>query len=246
MVRTQQVVSRADLYNDKNDGSNSDENQSQEEFPHEDFEIVDVVDDINDGKIEATTGGEEEKEQTQEEEQEQDEVFEFFPLFANEELTKVTIEENKRISDVMEADVEDEEEGDVYPFIYVKQERPESYYFGRYTDEEKKQFQDAAIDLNTLQKNSYPRTLYGKKDHTVLDLTRHNSQIEAELLRSKKLKRRRPGKKQRLAHKMGKQHEQERADLKQNLKKRFRKRGGKKNKKPKLNPLANAGADIKD
>lgn len=245
-MNTQQVVSRADLYKDENDDSIPesfvDENQSQEEFPHEEFEIVDVVDDINAGKTEDIQGGEE-----QEQDQEQEDVFEFFPLFANEELTKVTIEENKRLSDVMEADIEDEEEeGEIYPFKYVKQDRPESYYFGRYTEEEKKQFQDSAIDLTTLQNNSYPRTLYGKKDHTVLDLNRHNSQIEAEMLRSKKLKRRRPGKKQRLAHKMGKQHEQERADLKQNLKKRFRKRGGKKNKKPKLNPLANAGADIKD
>ncbi|CAL9730013.1 hypothetical protein MOUN0_I04544 [Monosporozyma unispora] len=239
----QRIVSRADLYNDKNyEGISTffgEEHGSEEEYPHEELEIIDVVRDDEDDKNEEIQDEEEEG-------QKQEEEFEFFPLFANEELTKITIEANERISDVMEAEIEKEEEEDVYPFEYVKQERPENYYFSRYTTEEKSQFQEVAVDLDILQKYSYRRTLYGKKDHTVLDLIKHNAQIEAEELRCKKLKRRRLGKKQRLQHKMGKQHEQERVDLKQNLKKRFRKRGGKKNKKPKLNPLANAGADLKD
>lgn len=218
----QRVISRSELYNKED--NKLEPNYNINSFPHEELEIVDVV---PDGKNDDTCYPQEEN-------------FEFFPLFADNGLTKVTIETNERVNDVSK--MEEFQETNDNPVEYVKQERPNDYYFSYYTDQEIKQFEEAAINIETLQKYSYPRTLYGRRDRYVLDINKHNSKMDTEQLRNKRLKRRRPSQKQRLARKLGKKREQERLELKLVLKKRFRKRGGKKNRKRKLNPLANAGA----
>lgn len=218
----QRVISRTELYNKEDNKSET--NDDIIEFPHEELEIVDVM--TNEEKNDAENPYKKD--------------FEFFPLFADNGLTKVTIGINERVNDISKIE---ELEGKTKDIVeYVKQERNIEYYFSHYTDKEIKQFEEAAINVETLQQYSYPRTLYGKRDRYVLDVKEHNSKIDAEQLQTKKLKRRRPSQRQRLARKLGKQHEQERLELKLLLKKRFRKRGGKKNRKSKLNPLANAGA----
>lgn len=230
-MSSQQVVSRAELY-EKDGDTDMSEEKSEIEYPHEELKFVEIT------KPEETNN-------KSTNESQDNETFEYFPLFSTEGLSKINIEENAKVSDVIEAEIEEEIQEDAYPYEYVKQERSKDYYFSHYSTEEKKQLAEAAIDIDTLFKYSYPRTLYGKKDHYVVNVNSHNSIIDNDELRSKRLKRRRPSKNQRLGHKLGKQREQERIDLKQSLKKRFRKRGGKKNKKAKLNPLANAGAEIK-
>ena len=218
----QRVISRSDLYKEENNKSET--SDVINDFPHEELEIVDVVANDDNNDTQNTERGD----------------FEFFPLFADDGLTKVTIETNERVNDISK--IEELHGRNESPVEYINRERGKDYYFSQYTDQQMKEFEDAAIDIETLQKYSYPRTLHGRKSRYILDVNEHNSSIDKELLRIKKLKRRRPGQKQRLARKLGKKHEQERLELKLLLKKRFRKRGGKKNRKHKLNPLANAGA----
>lgn len=240
-MSSHRVVSRSELYGDAPIETSDDGNyQGSDDESNQEVE-KDMI--MVDPPFEETEVLEDES-NTQEGEPD----FEYFPLFSSGELTKVTIEENEKVSDVMEEEIKKQEDQLAEQEIqweYVKRERTEDYYFARYSTLEKEQFKQSAIEIDTLLNNSYPRTLFGKKDHSVLDIDVHNKNIDEELLRSQRIKKRRPGKKQRLARKLGKQHEEERTELKKNLKKRFRKRGGKKNKKPKLNPLANAGAEIK-
>lgn len=152
------------------------------------------------------------------------EDFEFFPLFATEELTKVDLTEPEP-SELVE----------------VPQERPRSYYFAEYSDAQLLEFKDAAVSYETLVQMG--QTPYRRYHESVMDLKQHNEVISAQNKLDNPKRKRRPGKNQRVARQMAKVRVQERDELKKALKKKVRKRGGKKNKKKaKMNPLANAGA----
>lgn len=209
----QKIVSRTEIFDQKNDAS---DNEHVETFVPE-FEFVEV-----------NNVSQEEKNDSIEREDivgqpEEEEAFEFFPLFATEELTKVNLEE---------PEVEE---------IEIIRERPKDYYFASYTKSQKEQFKDAGITYDqVIQLGQSP---YKRYKETKLDLWEHNAKINKELNKERILKKRKPGKNQRLARKQAKLHIQQREDQRKDLKKKFRRRGGKKNKKKeKLNPLLHAGA----
>ncbi|KAH3901291.1 uncharacterized protein SCODWIG_02009 [Saccharomycodes ludwigii] len=129
--------------------------------------------------------------------------------------------------------------------------RPSSYYLaGHRSALEKSQFEASCIDADYIIEHS--KELYSTgfsisdKAKRDIDLNEFNSKIEKELVKEIKLKKRRPGKNQRMARKTGAKNELERElkikEIKKMIKKKFHKRGGKKNKKKKtINPLADAG-----
>ena len=209
----QKIASRAELFDEKKESS---DNEQDETFVPE-FEFVEV-NNLGQEDTKDTTQQEDATEQPEEEE-----AFEFFPLFATEELTKVNLEE---------PEVEE---------VEIIRERPKDYYFATYTDDQKEQFKDASITYDQIiQLCQLP---YKRYKEPVLDLWKHNAKINKELNKERILKKRKPGKKQRLARKEAKLHIQQREQEKKDMKKKFRKRGGKKNKKKeKLNPLLHAGA----
>ncbi|SMN22228.1 similar to Saccharomyces cerevisiae YNL050C Putative protein of unknown function [Maudiozyma saulgeensis] len=158
-----------------------------------------------------------------EDEQEANDGFEFFPLFATEELTKVDLTEQV---------------DDLVPII---QKRRESYYFASYNDLQTKEFEKAGITYDQLIEMS--RTPYKRYRDSILNINTYNATIEEQNIKEKKAKKRKPGKNQRMARKQAKLNIAKRDDLRKQLKKKFRKRGGKKNKKKeKMNPLLHAGA----
>ncbi|SCU88476.1 LADA_0E10396g1_1 [Lachancea dasiensis] len=115
----------------------------------------------------------------------------------------------------------------------VRQERPQSYYFAKYTTQELIKFERSALELKDILEECGSRSAPFK--NRFLDVNKHNEKIELERLRALKAKRRRPGKKQREARKLGAERDQSRAqqlkEVKKLAKKKFHKRGGKKNKK---------------
>ncbi|KAM3160807.1 hypothetical protein ACU8KH_04952 [Lachancea thermotolerans] len=120
---------------------------------------------------------------------------------------------------------------------FFKQERPRSFYFAEYSVEQTNNFKTAAIEANDILRESAvaPNLRWSQFRGRLWDLKSHNAKIEREQLRELKIKRRRPGKKQRLAKKAGSERVKERLEkakeLKKLAKKKFHKRGGKKNKK---------------
>lgn len=146
--------------------------------------------------------------------------FEFFPLFATGNLMKVDLTEP------------------VYE--EVKIERPKSYYFASYTDSEQQRFEKSAITYEEVIRMAY--IPYRRFNEKIIDMNKYNDEIDQIKARELKLKKKKPGKNQRMARKLAKESLMKREEQRQSLKKIFRKRGGKKNKKKKLNPLANAGA----
>lgn len=208
----QKIASRADIFDEKNSSS---DNEPVETIVPE-FEFVEVN----------NVTQEESNDNTEHEsvvDKQEEEAFEFFPLFATEELTKVNLDESE------------EEE------IEIIRERPKDYYFASYSDTQKEQFKDACITYDQIMQLG--KSPYQRYKEPILDLWKHNAKINKELNKERILKRRKPGKKQRLARKEAKLHIQQREDQRKDLKKKFRKRGGKKNKKKeKLNPLLHAGA----
>ncbi|SCV05424.1 LANO_0H07184g1_1 [Lachancea nothofagi CBS 11611] len=120
----------------------------------------------------------------------------------------------------------------------ISQERPRSYYFAEHTPEQTAEFEKIAIDYNLATKESRltPSSRWPEYRGRLLDARKYNEQFELERLREIKIRRRKPGKKQRKAKQIGAQRELERLErakeLKKLAKKKFHKRGGKKNKKP--------------
>ncbi|QID87725.1 hypothetical protein GRS66_010408 [Saccharomyces pastorianus] len=140
----------------------------------------------------------------------------------------------------------------------IDQERPKEYYFANYSEVQRQQFLQSAIDYDTIiQENAKIqeddlRVLHkwsycqGK----IMNLHEHNLEIASQQQRDLKIKKRRPGQKQRVAKKLALERTKERdakaREIKKLLKKKFHKRGGKKNKKKAtLNPLVNAGSTHK-
>ncbi|CUS23998.1 LAQU0S13e01002g1_1 [Lachancea quebecensis] len=120
---------------------------------------------------------------------------------------------------------------------FVKQERPRSFYFAEYSAEQVENFEIAAIKPeNVLQERAAgPYLGWPQFRGRLWDLDSYNAKIERERLRELRIKRRRPGKKQRLARKAGSERVKGRLEkakeIKKLAKKKFHKRGGKKNKK---------------
>lgn len=128
----------------------------------------------------------------------------------------------------------------------VIQERPRSYYFSELTEEDHAKFQESAIEFDVILKESQVDD--GKRWQQfrgrILNVNDHNSRIEQLHIRERHCKKRRPGKKQRLARRQGKineiQREEKAKEIKKMTKKKLHKRGGKKNKKAEFNPLKDA------
>lgn len=197
-----------------NNGTPDSSSDDEMLIPPEEIEII---------QVNPTVDTEENANEIEIEQDEQEESFEFFPLFSTEGLTKVEIKT-----------VEEEEKE-----FFIQRERPMSYYMADYTIEEKHQFEQSAIAFDDI----WEKAPYSNFKNPVINLNEYNDTItELNKINSIKVKRK-MGKKQRLAKKMGKLHVQEREDqikmVKKLIKKKFGRRGGKKNKKKeKLNPLA--------
>lgn len=127
------------------------------------------------------------------------------------------------------------------------QRRPLSYYFMDYSEEDHERFKESAIDYHEILQDAElgPNIGWAQFRGPVLAVKEHNGQIARSVIREANCKKRRPGKKQRLARKIGSQNEKEREEkakqIKKMIKKKFHKRGGKKNKKQaEFNPLKDA------
>lgn len=228
-------VSREELY-----AEDIEKNESGKPMlPNLEFEFVDVVvdDDTSTSKIQ------------QDDVSKQDEEFDF-PLFSfgTVDIVKTDELDNKRGrqgTKLMKVSLREPS-----PEVIVN-ERPRAYYFADYDIAEKKQFSEAAIDADAILKESQLGAFKGWSGYRgiVLDVNAYNNKVELEQLRLRKLSRKRPSKKQRIAKKVGREREEQRKakdkELKKVIKKQFHKRGGKKNKKKTSNPLANAGATPK-
>lgn len=216
---------------------------------HDDFEIVDVVQDDsntskNDDADTAATNNEEQEE------------FEYFPLFSMGTSDATATNEEDQVEDKGSEDGRGRSETKLMkvslrepsPEI-INQERPKDYYFTQYTDEDHANFAKSAVGYMTILKESQmgPYTNWKKFRGRVIDLDKYNKEIDRSILREKILKKRRPGQKQRRAKKLAAERIQERElkakEIKKMIKKQFHKRGGKKNKKKQVQ--AKAGATVK-
>lgn len=132
------------------------------------------------------------------------------------------------------------------PEIY-HQERPKDYYFSKYSEIDQQRFASSVMDYNTVLKEAQlePNRGWSQYRGKVLHLAEFNNMIDSQRLRERKLRKRRPGQKQRRARKLGAEHQKEREekakDIRKMVKKRFHKRGGKKNKKKPLSTPLNSG-----
>lgn len=202
-------VSRKDLF-DGNQENISDNDSSVEEV-HDDFEIVDV----NDENIADNTQPNEEP----------DQEFDF-PLFSFGGVTEESTEEPQLMKVSLNEELEE-----------IVQERPKDYYFAQVTEQQRINFEKSAITYDDIQaeSNKGPNQGWKKFRGKVIDLSEYNRIIEKENAIKVRNSKRRPGKKQRLARKLGSQKVEERKakdkELKKMKKKMFHKRGGKKNKK---------------
>lgn len=118
----------------------------------------------------------------------------------------------------------------------IVQERPHNYYFAEFTDDDHAKFQRSAVGFDVILQESKLGAHRGWPQFRgrVLNLKEHNARIEQLIVRERHCRKRRPGKKQRLAKRQGKINEQQREEkakeIKKMIKKKFHKRGGKKNK----------------
>jgi hypothetical protein len=120
---------------------------------------------------------------------------------------------------------------------YVRQERPKSYYFAEYTEQEKAQFSQTAVDADDIMQSS--QFMVNNPHDKIMDVVKFNVRVERDL-HSLKKKSTRPGKKARLARLASKRGIKKRKEFQQRLdqekhrklmKKINHKRGGKKHKK---------------
>lgn len=187
------------------------DSESSIEVVHDDFEIVDVND----------TNDKETTEPNEEVEQEFD-----FPLFSFGTVT----EDSSDQPQLMKVSLNEEHEE-------IIQERPKDYYFQRINELERQNIKLCAVTYEDVLKDSLrgPNEGWKKFRGKVIDLNEYNRLIDRDNEIKLKHKKRRPGKKQRLARKMGSKRVDERkakeVELKKMRKKMFHKRGGKKNKK---------------
>ncbi|CEP63118.1 uncharacterized protein LALA0_S07e02784g [Lachancea lanzarotensis] len=231
LTQTCSSVARRDLYNEDNDSAASSTKLEEEMTPKFEFVTVDQT---------SETQGKDIGEGAMVEE----EVFDF-PLFSfggnmdiiNDRDPSDDLSENQERSRgrnptrLIKVSLREES-----PDL-VQQERPRSYYFADFSQDDIKRFRISAIDYEVaIQDHTLPTSESATVDKRFpINLDQHNKKIEAERLRELKVRRRRPGKKQREARKQGaerlKQRLQSAKDVKKLVKKKFHKRGGKKNHK---------------
>ncbi|QEU58954.1 hypothetical protein KDRO_B02190 [Kluyveromyces lactis] len=126
--------------------------------------------------------------------------------------------------------------------------RARTYYHAEYSEQDRHNFSAAAVSVDVILKYAElgPYSGWPQFRGKVIDVDEHNRNVHTEQLRVRHLRRKRPGKRQRMARLHGKEREDQRkqrdSEIKRLLKKKFHKRGGKKNKKKTTNPLADAGA----
>ncbi|CDO95509.1 unnamed protein product [Kluyveromyces dobzhanskii CBS 2104] len=239
------VVSRNELFGTKLEASDTSDSVF---LPKLDFEFVEVEDN---GKAITATCATEVAEDT-------NSADEFdFPLFSFGSLAETSnLAENdpseqtselgaKTTPKLMKVSLREPK------LVDITVERPRSYYYSCYSESDKEKFSKAAVTADYILNgaNLLPFAGWSQYRGKVINIDEHNSIVSAEHTRSKRLQKRRPGKRQRLARSLGKQRVEERikqdADIKKILKKKFHKRGGKKNKRKAANPLADAGSSDK-
>lgn len=144
-------------------------------------------------------------------EQDKDDEFEF-PLFASamevDPAPTDKIEDRGRSKDVgiMKVSLREQSEE------RIDNERPDSYYFAKYTDQEKKQFEQCSVTGDDIYKQIY---IVDAQPWKCLDLNKYNAKVELELSRDKERKKKnRPGKKKREVKVTCRQRKLERARLK--------------------------------
>lgn len=120
----------------------------------------------------------------------------------------------------------------------INNERPSSYYFAQYDDDEKTQFDLSAVTgQDILNQVNMTRAYKDIFSHRILDVGEYNKRIDRE---TQAPKRKRPGKNQRKSKIESQIRQKQRRQVyrlleeekeRKLMKKRFHKRGGKKNKK---------------
>lgn len=208
-------------------------------MPNLEFEFVEVDKDTNDIEIIPDEKVEELEENVASENEEFD-----FPLFASvasDEREDIKNKEGQDVKDnvarpqVMKVSLKED-----YEEVIVN-ERPESYYFARFSEEQKTQFIAAAITAEDIYEQA--NVVIDLQPWKCIDLKKYNLKIENELLK-KKLNRR-PGKKKRENKIACRERKLERAKTYKKIekekmaklkKKMFHKRGGKKHKKKEVAP----------
>lgn len=117
-----------------------------------------------------------------------DEEFDF-PLFAAPVQQETTEDGVKIMKISLREDIVED----------IKNERPQSYYFAIYSEDDKRRFQQAAITAEDLYREiSIPVPVYNQQLWKCLDLNSHNARVEQELARQRHRNRGcRAGKKKR-------------------------------------------------
>ena len=157
--------------------------------------------------------------------------YEFeFPLFASAPPKDSNDETRGRTTEpVMKVSLRERSEE------RIKNDRPTSYYFAVYTEEEKRRFEQAAITTEILFKHE---VIVDHQPWKCINLTEYNAKIKPK-------KHTRAGKKKRQAKIEGRKRREERNLVKKKLeeeaqarllKKKLHKRGGKKHKKKEEKP----------
>ncbi|SCU86671.1 LAFA_0E02322g1_1 [Lachancea sp. 'fantastica'] len=230
---TTQVVARSELYNEDNDSAPSSTELDEDMIPKFEFVTVNQTGEVN-GK-EAGDGPANEEEEFD------------FPLFSFGGSIDVSNADSLPNNEAEEQEQGQSRGRNTRRLIkvslreespdFVKQERPRSYYFADYSQDDIKKFESSAINYQVaVREHTLLATVsaIGRGRHS-LNLDEHNKRIESDRLRELKIRRRRPGKKQREARKQGaervKQRLENAKEIKKLVKKKFHKRGGKKNQK---------------
>ncbi|RCK63611.1 hypothetical protein Cantr_10071 [Candida viswanathii] len=197
----QKKITRASLYDLQSDYESD---GSEYVAPQLDLEFIEVE------PTPGATTNDEAKKATDPVEEAQDDEFEF-PLFASamEVDTKPVEEERGRSNEtgIMKVSLREQSEE------RVVNERPESYYFAKYTDMEKQQFEACCVTGEDIYKQL---CFVDTQPWKCLDLNKYNAKIEIEIRREKERTRKhRPGKKKREVRVACHQRKLERAKAKQ-------------------------------
>ncbi|KAK6205409.1 uncharacterized protein RJT21DRAFT_117887 [Scheffersomyces amazonensis] len=250
------IVSRSNLYDSDEPGSESENEGNQYSMPYKmEFEFIEVENNSGlDTGINATEshGSSDNLDTNHEDKPDNDEME--FPLFSfdattaksnqvesnnikedNQEQQQVSEETRRPKNQIMKVSLRED-------FVEViKNERPISYYLAHYSDQDKQRFIETALDYDDIysQINSYG-PMSDPTPWKVTDITQHNLKIEQEKQRRILSKTRREGKKKRINKIICRERRLERLKESKKLekqriakikKKMFHKRGGKKNKK---------------
>ncbi|KAK6463033.1 hypothetical protein DFJ63DRAFT_101541 [Scheffersomyces coipomensis] len=256
------IISRSSLY-DSDEVESNDEGEYQMPYSM-DFEFVEVEQASEEEKV--NVNEEETVDDKADEVKEQDDEFEF-PLFSfgsattNKSIVKdeTSVEDKKSVEEergrsktkVMKISLREES------LETVKRERPQSYYFSNYSQQEKEQFLQVAVtgeDIYAQLQLSIQTPIAELKPWRVINLNEYNEKIDQELLKQKiRSKHRREGKKKRITKIVCRERKLERVKLQKKIekdqkaklkKKMFHKRGGKKNKKS-TGPPSNTSTNSK-